>query len=58
MSQALKGVEGVTEADVSFDDERADVEYDPEAVTPQKLVDAVNQTGFQATLLGDEKRRP
>lgn len=58
MSQALKDVKGVTEAEVSFDDKRADIKYDPETVTPQKLVEAVNETGFQATLLDDEQQRP
>lgn len=55
MSQALKDVKGVAAAAVSFDDKRADVKYDADVVTPQKLVEAVNETGFQARLLDDER---
>lgn len=57
MSQGLKGVEGVVDAEVLFDDKRAEVKYDPDAVTPQKLVEVVNATGFRATVLGDEQAK-
>ncbi len=53
MSQELKGIDGVVDAEVSYDDQRAAVRYDPETVTPQELIDAVNETGFKATLSDD-----
>ena len=53
MSQELKRIDGVVAAEVSYDDQRAAVRYDPEKVTPQKLIDAVNETGFKATLPDD-----
>ncbi len=53
MSQELKAIDGVVDADVSYDDQRAAVRYDPEQVTPQELIDAVNETGFKATLPDD-----
>ena len=51
MSQELEAVEGVVEADVSFDEKRADVRYRPELVSPEKLIEAVDGTGFKARLL-------
>ncbi len=50
MSQALKAVQGVVDAEVSFDTKRAEVHYDPEMVAPEKLVQAVNDAGFGANL--------
>ncbi len=51
MSQELERVEGVVGADVSFDEGRAEVRYRPELVSPEKLVEAVDATGFKARLL-------
>ena len=51
MSQGLKAVAGVVDAKVSFDEQRADVEYRPEIVAPAALVEAVRETGFGAALL-------
>ena len=50
MRQTLKALHGVTDVKVSYDTERAKVHYDPNAVTPEQLVQAVNNTGFQASL--------
>ena len=44
---------GVIEAEVFFDDKRADVKYRPDLVAPDKLVAAVIETGFEATLLDE-----
>ena len=57
MSQALEAVHGVVDATVSFDDARADVTYDPAAVSPQRLVEAINKTGFVASLPKDAAER-
>jgi len=53
VSQGLKAVAGVVDATVSYDAQRADVEYRPEIVSPQTLVEAVQETGFGATLLDE-----
>ena len=42
--------EGVVEAVVLFDEKRADIEYRPDLVTPEQLVEVVNETGFTAKL--------
>jgi copper chaperone CopZ len=47
---ALKSLDGVEQVDVSYEERKATVVYDPEAVTPQQLVEAVNATGFHAEL--------
>lgn len=51
MRQALLDVDGVTRAEVSLDEKRADVGYRAELVNPQKLVEAVDGAGFEASLL-------
>ena len=45
---ALERTPGVRSATVSFDRGEAVVEYDPGAVTPEKLRDAINETGYKA----------
>lgn len=50
MSQALKGVAGVVDAEVFYDEQRAEVVYRPDIVSPGELVEAVKATGFGATL--------
>lgn len=47
---ALKKLDGVKDARVDVAAKSATVEYDPTKVTPQQLVDAVNQLGYQASL--------
>ncbi len=47
---ALKKVNGVREAKVSFGEKRATVEYESAKVTTQQLVDAVNKLGYRASL--------
>lgn len=54
MSQGLKALDGVVDAEVFFDEQRADVKYDPAVVKPEKLVEAVIEIGFRATLLEKE----
>ncbi len=43
-------VEGVISAEVSYEQERADVRYDPELTAPDELVEAVDAIGFSASL--------
>ncbi len=44
-------VEGVIAAEVSYDDKRADVQYRPDLVEPDVLVNAINEIGFQASVI-------
>ena len=48
---ALRQVDGVVAAEVSYDDKRADVRYRPALVTPESLVMAIDRIGFQASVL-------
>jgi copper ion binding protein len=48
--QALLKREGVKSADVSLEKKQAIVKYDPAKVTPEQLVEAINQTGYKAKL--------
>lgn len=45
---ALERTPGVRSAEVSYGRGEAVVEYDPGAVTPEKLRDAINETGYKA----------
>lgn len=58
MSQELKSLAGVVEADVLFDDKLAKVRYRPDQVSPAQMVEALDATGFDAELIetpeGDE----
>ncbi len=44
-------VDGVVAAEVSYDDERADVQYRPDLVAPDALVKAINDIGFEASVM-------
>ena len=43
-------MEGVVAAEVSYDDKLATVRYEPDRVTTQQMIEAVDATGFSATL--------
>ena len=45
---ALKKVDGVKQAEASFDKKSAEVEFDPSVAKVDQLVEAVNQAGFKA----------
>ena len=47
---ALERLDGVKGAKVSVPEKRAIVEYEPAMVTPQRMVDAVNNLGYRACL--------
>ena len=57
MSQGLEAVPGVIDAKVHYDDKRADVTYRPAIVAADQLVEAVNDTGFEATWLDGSDTR-
>ncbi len=48
--QALEHTPGVRHASVSLLTRQAEVDYDPGAVTPEQLVDAIRSTGYGAEL--------
>jgi len=49
--KALLGVAGVSAATVDLAGHRATVEYDAAAATPQALLDAVTDAGYEPSLL-------
>ena len=51
MRQALLGVTGVVNADVSYNDKRANIQYEPGVVKPERLIAAINSVGFAASLM-------
>ncbi len=50
VSRSLKRVEGVSDASVSYANERATVAYDPAVVKPDALIQAVENAGYGATI--------
>ena len=54
MRQALTSVAGVVDAEVSFDEKRAEVRYTSDLADPNLLVKAVEEIGFQARLIDPE----
>ena len=51
MRQALLRVTGVVNADVSYSDKRANIQYEPEVVKPEGLIAAIDSVGFAAALM-------
>jgi mercuric ion binding protein len=54
---ALSKLAGVKDARVDVDRKSATVEYDPNRVTPQQMIDAVNRLGYQASLPANSESR-
>lgn len=54
MRQALREVDGVVDANVSYDHKRADVQYHPEVVEPAAMVVAIDVAGFSAALIEND----
>jgi Cu+-exporting ATPase len=50
VQRALAAVPGVTDASVNLVTRNAAVQYDPSRVTPQRLIEAVRATGYDAEL--------
>jgi len=48
----LRRTEGVTAYDVSYEDKRAEVTYDPARTNPQRIADSVAQTGYRVAVAG------
>ncbi len=48
------GVDGVVDAEVSYDDKRADVRYQPDMVEPAALVAAIDGKGFSASVIEND----
>ena len=46
IQEALRSSDGVAEAMVSFGDEQADITYDPEVISKEKLSEVVEATGY------------
>lgn len=45
---ALKKLDGVQEAKVSYREERATIIYDPDRVSPEAMIQAIRDAGFDA----------
>ncbi len=50
IEKALKAIDGVTEAKVSFNTGKIEVQHDPEKVQAQELVQAVKSVGYEASV--------
>jgi mercuric transport protein len=53
---ALKRLDGVARADVSYKDERAVVTFDPAKVSTDRMLEAIRKVGYTATLVAVEDR--
>jgi mercuric transport protein len=53
---ALKRLDGVAKAEVSYEDERAVVTFDPEKVSTDRMLEAIRKFGYTATLVSVEDR--
>ena len=47
-------VDGVVDAEVSYDDKRADVRYQRDMVRPPAMVAAIDAAGFSASVIEDD----
>jgi copper chaperone CopZ len=52
ITDALKEVDGVVECQVSFQEKKASVKYDPARVAPAQLAAVIEKTGYRPTLPG------
>jgi copper chaperone len=48
VTRVLQGIAGVQSVEVSLEDARAQVQFDPTRTSTQRLVDAVQEAGYQA----------
>ena len=51
MRQALLGVTGVVNADVSYSGKRANIQYESGVVNPERLIAAIDSVGFAVSLM-------
>lgn len=54
----LRRMEGVETADVSYEEAIATVTYDPSAVTPQEMIDALRETFHYTTTVVEDAPSP
>lgn len=52
IDRTLRGVPGVTEANVNLAAEQASVSFDPRQVTPAEMISAIQQVGYDARIAG------
>ena len=50
VKKALKKVNGVSQADVSYKDKQAVVKFDDELTSPDALIDATTNAGYPSTV--------
>ncbi len=48
------GVDGVVDAEVSYDDKRANVRYQPDVVEPAAMLVAIDGAGFSASVMEND----
>lgn len=48
VEQCLMKLKGVKSVDVSYEENQAEVEYDPKKVTVKKMIDALKKKGYKA----------
>lgn len=53
---ALNRLDGVTRTEVSYDDARAVVTFDPARVDAATMIGAIGELGYTATVVGGEER--
>jgi Cu+-exporting ATPase len=56
VERSLKAQPGVVDAVVNLATERAFVHFEPEQISPEKLVEAVNATGYRAAIFSENAR--
>lgn len=49
VTNALQGETGVNKVEVSLEQGKATIDYDPAVTSPQKLVDVVDDIGYEAS---------
>ncbi|KAJ3680512.1 hypothetical protein LUZ60_016790 [Juncus effusus] len=59
IESALNSVQGVRKAIVALATEEAEIRYDPKIISPTKLIDLIEETGFESTLIstGEDRNR-
>ena len=58
MRRALLNLEGVLDADVSYKNKRADVRYRSDLVQPRAMTVAIEDAGFEASVMENEDAGP
>ena len=48
VTQALEALDGISKVKVRLKRARADVQYDPDRVTPDAMIEAITNAGYEA----------